>query len=211
MKSLIKVTDKSDVLASAKPICMSPIAIRAILDGRKKTERICASEFAMSGGLSREWLNREGINPLNLKEFDVLYVQEDWAIDSRLEGNTEGKRPYIYRASTFINPLIDWQPAETMTADKARIFLFVYRIALEPLQSINGQGRHDDVLNEGYPFECKVENIPPLAIFEEYWDRQALDNNEVNHMWAANPFVWVLHFATIDVWGEEDDAERNAS
>lgn len=199
MKSVIK-SDKASILNIAKPIQLDAIAIRTLLQkySAKKTERVLVPEFAIEGGLSRTWDNGRNINPANLKMGDVLYVQEEWAYDSRYDDKPDAKNHIVYRLSEFENPLIDWNPSESMMPEQARLFLFVYRIENERLQEINTQGRHDDILNEGYPFGQEDELIPTEA-FKKYWNSK-IDSSEFDSAsWDANPYVWVLSFVKLEL------------
>lgn len=199
MKSVIQ-TSREDVLKVAKPIKMDTIAIRTLLDkySSKKTERILVPEFALEGGLSRIWDNGKNINPANLKMGDVLYVQEEWAYDSRYEDKPDAENHIIYKISEFENPLIEWKSSDTMEPEQARLFLFIYRIENERLQEINTQGRHDDILNEGYPFGQDVALIPTEA-FKTYWDGKLNKSEFKTGCWDANPYVWVLSFIKLEL------------
>ena len=151
----------------------------------------------------------EYIRPI-YKPGDILYVRETYRdVIVGLVG-FDGEAMWTddvieYKASQeefekkyegLIGEYSKWHPSIHMPKSAARIFLKVTSVRVERLQCINGQGRHDDILKEGYPFGMKIEQ-PPILMFEKLWNSTIKKQDLDSYGWYANPYVWVIEFERV--------------
>ena len=82
---------------------------------------------------------------------------------------------------------VPWKPAIHMPKSLARIWLEVTGVRVERLQSIS----RGDAMAEGCPFPNMADGADPRKWFAEVWESTGGD-------WAANPWVWVIDFKSIE-------------
>ena len=139
---------------------------------------------------------------------DILWVRETWcklwaldACDQPIDGTeafyyaADGYNPTPFNAFPDEDGFIGdrscpkWRPSIFMPREVARLFLRVTAVRVERLQEINGQGHHDDVLKEGWPFENQGHT--PVKDFMRLWDTLYAKRG---YGWENNPWVWVYSF-----------------
>ena len=144
---------------------------------------------------------------------DILYVRETWCRARDVpgceeyhyeNGATVSPDEYCFKAgSESLDPAIRWHPSIHMPRKAARIFLRVTDVKAERLQDINGQGNHDRVLKEGYPFSRKTGF--PILDFMYLWDSTIKKSDLGEYGWKANPWVWVISFEHCEEPKEESN------
>nr|WP_295678850.1 hypothetical protein [uncultured Lachnoclostridium sp.] len=196
-----------------KPVLFNTNMVKAILDGRKTvTRRICKDanqrEVPLNDFIDNErrtyaiqsYSDLEHLHSVSLCEVkmpickgDILYVRETWQCL-----NPYSDKEYVYKASCdvdFASDIGKWLPSIHMPKEAARIFLRVTDVRVERLQDINGQGRHDEFLKEGYPFNYIAGS--PLHDFVFLWNSTIKKADLDKYDWHANPWVWVIEFERI--------------
>lgn len=207
-----------------KPLLFNTDMVKAILDGRKTVTRRLVKEkvwkdFVIENGKVINYLDqknntlREPLYGSSYKVGDIIYVRETWGIE-KVYGNV-GTYGFdaVYKADEKIIPVIikdferyteigkffdktGWIPSLFMPKEAARIFLRVTDVRVERLQDINGQGRHDEFLKEGYPFNYMAGS--PLHDFVFLWNSTIKKADLDKYDWHANPWVWVIEFERIE-------------
>jgi hypothetical protein len=138
----------------------------------------------------KKWLDKN--HPLRFfiklpyKVGDILYVRETWQ-------KVDGKKYYrasVDNLSYWPGHNLPWKPSIHMPKEAARLFLKVTGVRVERVQDIN-QNRHDDILNEGWPFQIGAGE-QPYCDFKKLW-------NSIYNNWSTNPWVWVFEFKIKEV------------
>lgn len=138
---------------------------------------------------------------------DVLYVQEEW---STIGQNIP--RDYILRSTTMPggftdrNKNTDWQPAETMPKEAARIWLKVRNISAQRVKSINryqanGEGlpkipgKHRTTRQPAYADSLNIGKVcyGARTAFKRWF--QSVYGIQ---SWDKNVWVWLVRFKRIE-------------
>lgn len=196
---------------SEKPILFNTEMVQAILAGRKtQTRRVvkdCPDGFEwvlkkpgdslcyagkLNGGSSQYWESSPYFCPYG-RPGDTLWVRETWA--DNIPGCPNG---ITYRADHQdpngdgpANP-IKWRPSIFMPRWASRINLTITGVRVERLQDIT----EDDAKAEG--IEQLGGGVGVLnhkygmmtTLYAELWN----SINGKKHLWASNPWVWVIEF-----------------
>jgi hypothetical protein len=194
-----------------RPILFSAPMVRALLDGRKtQTRRIVKNS-------KWETENPEcGVNrppcPYGVAG-DRLWVRETWApeqYDVRAETPSaieESSRRPAYRADYNGQPAYVWKPSIHMPRWASRINLEIASVRVERLQDIS----EADAIAEGVKRAGECGNGPiyhpsdshvgtptcnPIYAYGQLWEQ--INGREGPNSWAANPWVWIVEFRSID-------------
>lgn len=151
-------------MSKIKPIIFKPEMVRAILDGRKKQTRRLDFRF---------------------KSGDILWVRETWSMPRA--GRLPNGEDMVYYKADMVNDQIwkgFWNPSIFMPKWACRLFLFVERTSIEPLQSIS----EFDAQKEGV--EADPETGSYVDSFMFLWDKI----NKKRAPWDQNPYVQAVTF-----------------
>ncbi len=140
--------------------------------------------------------------PIKIHKGDILWVRETW----QTAWNFYKKScDTIYKADGGYwiddDGIMKWKPSIYMPKKRARIFLEVTNVRVEPLQEIS----EEDAIAEGIervsiaPFVHRFKNylcnnkfIGPKESFKTLWMKiNGIDS------WKANPWVWVYEFKQV--------------
>ncbi len=141
--------------------------------------------------------------PIKIHKGDILWVRETWQTTWN-----ENKKSWdtIYKADGGYwiddDGIMKWKPSIHMPKKRARIFLEVTNVRVEPLQEIS----EEDAIAEGVervsiaPFVHRFKNylcnnkfIGPKESFKTLWMKiNGIDS------WKANPWVWVYEFKVVE-------------
>lgn len=204
-----------------KPILFSAEMVRAILDGRKTvTRRLvrCSHRDAAGFNIVKNG-NSEIVGVMDYDDDersyedytippyrpgDILYVRETWR--KRAVADNSGNI-YAYKADVNEwyaenDKSTRWRPSIHMPREAARIFLRVTGVRVQRLQEIDEDGAIAEGCSAGR-FETTggpwgVEDNPDewaaREDFSHVWDSTIKHADLDRYGWAANPWVWVIHF-----------------
>ena len=195
---------------SEKPIIFSTPMVRAILDGRKtqtrrlrnlKDQPIYNEKHHIWRWKTCRWSGNsvpEGDSVFQYAPWkigDILWVREPWGHYMISGGGARPEWKKAYKADEIERypAEVEWKSAMFMPRKFARIFLFVNNVRLERLQHIDGMA----IFAEGVGSGEFLETLDDRADFRDLWDSLRTPADREKYGWAANPWVWVIHFMRI--------------
>ncbi len=182
-----------------KPILFSAPMVRALLAGTKTQTRRAVKpqpqDEVFQHPVSRQWLEsvngeESGLRCPYGQPGDRLWVRETWTPCGPLP--TDG---VLYRSDFPEGPLsIKFKPSIHMPRWASRITLDITDVRVERLQDIS----EADAQAEGCPIECMspTGDDSGSAIYGPAGYRALWDTINGHGSWDANPWVWVVEFAT---------------
>jgi len=207
-----------------KPIIMSTLMVKALLDNRKTmTRRLVKPQPTGTDPIynpsafepDRGWYFKGGgFYKPPYQPCDILYARETYFrkdCEPDCPGRTDadecpfrrvGDLCYGYRAQ-YTEPIPDdikWRPSIFMPRSAARIWLRVKDVRCERLQSITPHDAWLEGCRIGNSFAWE-DHIPELQqmcrdiMFRDLWDSI---NKKRGYGWDANPWVWVITFERIE-------------
>ena len=190
----------------SRPILFSTEMVKAILDGRKKTQtrRIVKTpkDFGeMRDVFDDDYLNSHGFIAIDTsighgfkvrcpygKVGDVLWVRETWRVDDYNSSETIYKADIPDEILSDIKGVAKWKPSIFMPRTASRITLEITNIRVERLQDITEVDAKAEGVQEGDDW---LDFCLGQKHFAELWDKI---NEKRGYSWASNPFCWVLSF-----------------
>ena len=207
---------------STKPILFNTEMVRAILAGHKTvTRRVCKITVNGNEAVDKKCCVSVDYPTRNYKGIcaqfnddsgyysgaayppyysgDVLYVRETWAQVNESVGMGFKKDKYIYRANCGDAEAEGWKwrPSIHMPKEAARIFLRVMGVQVERLQGITVNDlQSEGIVPAGYlsQYAVMTEADGWLDHFKALWDNAIKPSDCERYGWAANPWVWCIHF-----------------
>lgn len=196
-----------------RPILFSGEMVMAILEGRKtQTRRIVKPNVAAKLYSSRG--DREGLVCPYGKAGDRLWVRETWRIVSMSSDPHSRDKGVIYKAEEAFRDHPDyplpiyyltsearnlpvseyWHPSIFMPRWASRIVLEIVDVRADELQSLT----EEEAEQEGVPPVNRPFGQPCRCKFMDLWNRL---NAKRGYGWDANPWVWVITFRTVSIYG----------
>jgi hypothetical protein len=190
-----------------RPILMSGLMVRAILEGRKtQTRRVVKPqpEYIQPDGTIKPLAAVSEANQMIARGRlaarckygtvgDRLWVRETWSYHEPHD-DCSGK---VYAAdqvsiSEEMRPQMRWRPSIFMPRWMSRITLEITDVRVERVQDIS----EADAQAEGMTERTRLPGVEPLyaMTFAKLWDSI---NAKRGYGWDANPWVWVVEFKRI--------------
>jgi hypothetical protein len=189
-----------------RPILMSGLMVRAILEGRKtQTRRVVKPqpEYIQPDGTIKPLAAVSEANQMIARGRlaarckygtvgDRLWVRETWSYHEPHD-DCSGK---VYAAdqvsiSEEMRPQMRWRPSIFMPRWMSRITLEITDVRVERVQDIS----EADARAEGMRAKTGRREQTPQEAFAELW-------NEINAArgfgWESNPWVWVVSFKAVE-------------
>lgn len=216
--------------AIARPVVMSAAMAAATLEGRKTTFREAVAPQPINGRVGMvnaaycrapdKWLVDGAVSDyhaagLQVPEWacpygvpgDRLFVQEPWnkhgsAISYLADGDWIAE--WIADTKTPIPDwaVPQWQDADSMPEEHARLVLEIVSVQAKRLQAINAE----QAKAEGMFFDTRAKKYV-ITEGDEYKGRGTTDAREAffmlwesmrtGYMWVSNPWVWVVEFEVV--------------
>lgn len=201
------------------PILFNSFSVNAIFAGRKtQTRRVIKPQptlgkLRFNGAIWQMWLGPNIGHDVPISPYGkiggVLWVKETWAaIWPDLDPVPLEKCNIEYKADTLApypggwpaedargNPdAPKWRPSIYMPKWAARLWLEITEIRIEPLHSIVYEDLKAEGITDRLALEAMSKRDWPDAHAAAYsleWDKI---NKKNGHIWATNPWVWVITF-----------------
>lgn len=186
-----------------KPIFMSPVEIKALLNGAKtQVRRIITGSTEFKGPYSSAYIEMHKgesgwskICPYGAPG-DRLWVRESWAEAHYWTTDEEAEAP-LYKSADSKTPIkpVRWRSPATMTRWASRILLEIVSVRVARLSDIS----EAEAVAEGFDNSRSDAAIAvgwhekPRAAYKRFWGH--IHGAE---SWVANPWVWVVEFKLVE-------------